>query len=98
GGASLAAALRDRVRAMHHAARVAIAEGPRVATAMARHGGSASPLVIVPGRNAEAIRALPLAALPIEPASVAWLAKLGLAKIGDLQRLPARGLAIRLGD
>jgi protein ImuB len=96
GEPKLAAALRERVRAMHHAARVAVADGPRVATAIARYARRAV-AVIEPGRNAEAVAALPVAALPIDARGVAWLAHLGLARVGDLQRLPRRGLATRLG-
>jgi protein ImuB len=97
GEEELARELALRLRAMRHGpVRVAIADGPRVSAAIVRalHAGTA---VIPAGGNAEAIRALPLAALPIDPGSIDWLRKLGLAKIGDLQRLPARSLATRLG-
>ncbi|MGO9712996.1 MAG: hypothetical protein ACLQBL_29325 [Polyangiaceae bacterium] len=98
GEEGLARALGERIGAMHHGpARVTIAEGPRVAAAIVRALRKRETYVVPSGRNAEAIRALPITALPIAPGSIAWLGKLGLAKIGDLQKLPASGLATRLG-
>ena len=98
GEEGLARALLQRVVAMRHGpARVAIADGPRVSAAIVRALGKKDTFVVPSGGNAAAIRALPIAALPIDPGSIAWLGKLGLAKIGDLQRLPASGLASRLG-
>jgi protein ImuB len=83
---------------MHHGpVRVTIADGPRVSAAIVRALRKKETHVVLPGGNAEAIRALPIAALPIDPGSIAWLTKLGLARIGDLQRLPPGGLATRLG-
>ncbi len=98
GEESLARSLAERITAMHHGpARVTIADGPRVAAATVRALRKRDTFVVPPGENAKTLRALPIAALPIDPASVGWLKKLGLSKIGDLQRLPARGLATRLG-
>jgi protein ImuB len=100
GEDGLAGALFARVVAMHHGpVRVAIADGPRVAAAIVRALRKRETFVVPPGRNAKAIRALPITALPIDPASIAWLGKLGLVKIGDLQRLRLQGadLATRLG-
>jgi protein ImuB len=100
GEDGLARALFLRVVAMHHGpVRVAIADGPRVSAAIVRALRKRETFIVPPGRNEAAIRALPIGALPIDPASIAWLGKLGLAKIGDLQRLRAQGadLATRLG-
>ncbi len=98
GEEALARALVQRVLAMHHGpVRVTIADGPRVSAAIVRALRKRETFVVPPGENAAAIRALPITALPIDPGSIAWLGKLGLAKIGDLQRLPASGLATRLG-
>jgi protein ImuB len=98
GEESLARALAARLVAMHHGpARVAIADGPRVSAAIVRAMRKRGTFVVPPGKNAGAIRALPISALPVAPDFIAWLGKLGLSKIGDLQRLPASGLATRLG-
>ncbi|HEY2514094.1 MAG TPA: DNA polymerase Y family protein, partial [Polyangiaceae bacterium] len=100
GEEALARSLALRVRAMRHGpARVVMADGPRVASALVRAADprKSGAQVIAPGGNAEAIRALPIAALPIGETSIHWLRKLGLVRIGDLQQLPVRGLATRLG-
>jgi protein ImuB len=98
GEEALVRGLAERLRGMHLGpVRVAIADGPRVAAAMAQALRKRETFVVPPGRNAETIRALPITALPIDLRSIAWLRTLGLVKIGDLQRLPARGLATRLG-
>ncbi|WP_394849623.1 DNA polymerase Y family protein [Pendulispora brunnea] len=98
GEVALGTALRDRVRDVHHAARVAIADGPRVAAAVAQHARKTERVCVVPPEgNAVAIHDLPLRALPVDEADRAWLENLGLRCVGDLQRLPPRGLAVRLG-
>ena len=43
------------------------------------------------------MKRLPLEALPLEERDVAWLRRLGLARAGDLQKLPRKTLAVRLG-
>jgi protein ImuB len=98
GEAELARALAARVLSMRHGPpRVAVADGPRVAAAIVRALRKKDTFVVAPGKNASAIRALPISALPVDPVSVAWLGKLGCLHIGDLQRLPPAGLATRLG-
>jgi protein ImuB len=83
---------------MHHGeVRVCIADGPRVSSALAHAMRKDVPVVVPEGKNAEAIRALPIRALPIDDRTVQWLVRLGLVRIGDLQKLPERGLATRLG-
>ncbi len=99
GEATLANKLGERVRAMGHACRVAIADGPRVAAAVALHAPShrAGPLVVAEGKSAVAMRALPLAALPLDDEALAWLSRVGMRTAGDLQRLPTKALGTRLG-
>ncbi len=98
GERSLAGRLRERVRAMGHSCRVAIADGPRIAAAVARLSpGRARELVVPPCGNAEAMRALPLSALPLDPRTRRWLARVGIRRVGDMQRLPRRSLGMRLG-
>ena len=99
GEATLAHKLGERVRAMGHACRVALADGPRVAAAVALHAPShrAGPLVVPEGKSAVAMRALPLAALPLDDEALAWLSRVGMRTAGDLQRLPTRALGTRLG-
>jgi protein ImuB len=94
----LARAFVERVKAMHHGdVRMCIADGPRLSSAIARSMRRESPVVVSPGKNAEAIRQLPIRALPIDEPSVAWMEKLGLTRVHDLQKLPMAGLSMRLG-
>ena len=55
------------------------------------------PLVVPAGENAAAIAPLPVAALPLAPEDVRWLAKTGVRTIEELRALPKDGLAARLG-
>jgi protein ImuB len=100
GEATLAEALAGTVRAMGHACRVAVADGPRVAMAVARlfPRRGAAPIVVPVGENARAMSALPLRALPLDGAAIGWLSKLGVKRVGDLQRLPRSALGTRLGQ
>lgn len=100
----LCADLRERARALGHRARVAIADGPRIAQAVARWSlpvSKRSPgeeeLVVSAGRGADHLRPLPVAALPIGDALTQWLLKLGILRIDDLARLDRARLAHRLG-
>jgi protein ImuB len=101
GERTLASKLRERVRAMGHVCRVAIADGLRVAAAVARFArglaADCPALIVPPSSNAFAMCALPLAALPLDPRTVRWLGKVGIRVVGDLQRLPRRALGTRLG-
>jgi protein ImuB len=99
GERELARALEERVRALGHACRVAVADGPRVASAVARFGGvvAGEPRQVPAGEGAAAMRALPVAALALEDDVMRWLADLGLRRCGDLAKLPRRSLGTRLG-
>jgi protein ImuB len=103
GERELARALEGRVRALGHACRVSIADGPRIAAAVARFGSSRAaqePLVVPVGKGDEAMRELPIEALGLEDEEgslVVWLKDLGLRTCGDLQKLPRRSLGSRLG-
>ena len=96
---ALALRLEERVRAMGHACRVAISDGPRIAAAAARFAPASKPgpLVIPAGKGAAALHRLPLASLPLGEEAVRWLTKLGVRTAGDLARLPRRSLGTRLG-
>jgi protein ImuB len=106
GERELARALEERVRALGHACRLTVADGPRIASAVARFGAGSeaaredAPIVVPEGKGDEAMRALPVEALGLEgeDASLAvWLRDLGLRTCGDLQGLPRRSLGTRLG-
>ncbi|MBP9114569.1 MAG: hypothetical protein KBF88_17260, partial [Polyangiaceae bacterium] len=79
-----------------HVCRVAMADGPLVASLVARFGES-SPLVIPKGGNEIALRPLPITALPLNEKAVHWLTRLGIRTVGGLQSLPPKSLHLRLG-
>jgi protein ImuB len=73
GERELAQALDARVRALGHACRVAVADGPRIAAAVARFAPDTStPLVVPEEKAAAAMRFLPVAALGLEDDVTAW--------------------------
>ncbi len=99
GEGRLARALEAHVEAMGHVCKVAVASGPRLSAAIARFAVARKPgpLVVPPGSEAVAMRALPLEALGLEEDAASWLRNLGLSRCGDLQKLPRRSLGTRLG-
>ncbi len=98
GEALLVKRLTATVRALGHMCRVAIADGPRVAAAVAWFAGkSSSPLIVLHGKNAEAMHTLPLPALPLDADTQHWLRRVGMKTVGDLQSLPRHALGTRLG-
>ncbi len=97
GERELAVALARRVEALGHACRVALADGPRLAAAVARFGARGQPSVVPPGQGAAAMKALPVDALDLDDDCARWLRDLGLRTCGDLQGLPRRSLGTRLG-
>jgi protein ImuB len=98
GERALALAIQAKVESLGHVCRVAIADGPRVAAAVARFATSRSgPWIVPEGKGAAAMRVLPIAALSLDPDDASWLVDLGMRSCGDLQKLPRRALGTRLG-
>lgn len=83
-------------------ARAAIADTPGAAWALSRFGGSrfgSGAAITVPrGAARQALAALPVAALRLDPAVVALLVRLGLQRIGELYAIPRAALAARCGE
>ena len=77
-------------------ARVAVADTPGCAHAVARFGRRTIDIVD-PGWTAEAIEPLPVAALRLDAEALAAARRFGLERIEDLARLPRAPLAKRLG-
>lgn len=97
GEETVAQELQRRASQLGHAVRLAVASGPNIAVAVARHGRQ--PLALVPaGQELAALYALPVSALPIHEDDAAWFLRLGLVTVGDLARLPRKQLVARLGD
>ena len=78
-------------------ARIAVAGTAGTAHALARFGPA--PLVLCPGgAEAEAIAAMPLAALRLDPAQLATAHRLGVERIGELVAMPRAPLQRRFGS
>jgi protein ImuB len=94
GEAGLCDELAERVAALGHRVRVAVAGGPRLAQALARWAprGRARG-----GDEAEAVAELPVHALPIDAETSSWFVRLGVLTVGDLARLPRPAVRARLG-
>jgi protein ImuB len=102
GESKLAQTLADRARRLGHACRVALAEGPRIAAAVARFlperfWKRKQPAVVPQGQGSAAMGALPVAALGLDEETARWLADLGLRTCASLQKLPRAALGARLG-
>src|SRR6185437_11087148 len=94
GEGAMLADLRGRLERAGVRARLAMADTPAAAWALARF--SPAPDVVAPAsRVREAIAALPVEALRLEPKAISLLHRFGLRAIGDLYPLPRAGLARR---
>ena len=96
GEAAVMSGLLARIRGFGFAARAALAPTPGSAWACARFAGQ--PIIIEEGETRDAIAALPIAGLRLEPEIAASLSRLGLRRIGDLYPLPRATVVARFGD
>ena len=96
GETSLVADLAARLARGNIPARIALADTPGAAFALARHGGDER-IVVPPGGAADALRGLPLEALRLDSSTAAGLRRLGLRRVGELDALPRGPLARRFG-
>jgi protein ImuB len=87
--------ITKRLMARGYDVRVAMADTPGVAWAIARFG--AETFVIINGRSLEALLSLPPEALRIEPEIVERLHKLGLHRIHQIIGMPRSALRRRFG-
>jgi protein ImuB len=102
GEAALAVELASRVRAVGHATRVAVSNGPRLARAFAKWSSPSTvtgeqAVVVERTDTAARLGTLPVSALPLDRECAAWLLRLGVLSIGDLAALPRAASAARLG-
>jgi protein ImuB len=99
GETALVAELGARVRALGHRARVAIANGPRLAQAFARFGDlDAEGSRVVPhDRTAREVLELPVRALPLPEETLTWFVRLGILTFADWKELPSSAVGLRLG-
>lgn len=96
GEEELALELQEQVRLLGHVARVCLASGPAVSSAIARYG-TKSCAVIPREQTAQAMGELPVLALPLSPEKVSFLSRLGLFTVEQLCALPERTASSRLG-
>jgi protein ImuB len=91
--------IAQRVQALGHCVRVAIAPGPRIAQAVARFQPAQhhEERIVAPDQAQSAIGRLPIGALPLERENLCWLGKLGILCVSDLARLDRARLSHRLG-
>ncbi|HEU4581617.1 MAG TPA: DNA polymerase Y family protein [Polyangiaceae bacterium] len=96
----LALELAAQIRALGHAPRVAVADGPWLAQSFARHAQLEPPGILLVDTEStdHAVSQLPIIALPIHREAVSWFSRLGLLSIQDLRALPLSALAARLED
>ncbi|MDR3506771.1 MAG: DNA polymerase Y family protein [Caulobacteraceae bacterium] len=94
GEAALLGELRQRLARADIPARVAMADTPAAAWALARYSGRDETLAPA-GGGREALAPLPVEALRLEAAALILLRRFGLRWIGDLYDLPRAGLARR---
>lgn len=85
-----------RLRKGGYDVHAAIADTISAAWAMAHY--SKNGIIVEPGRQAEALRSLPPAALRLEATILQRLEKLGFRQIGQLSRIPRSNLRRRFGD
>ncbi len=98
GDSALALDMAERLEQQGLGTRIAVAETPGAAWALARFGASPGPLVMKDANESrERLKALPVAALRLPPDVVPALNHLGLKRIGDLMALPRAALGARFG-
>ncbi|HET9336093.1 MAG TPA: DNA polymerase Y family protein, partial [Sphingomicrobium sp.] len=91
GERGLAADVEGRMAALRMTIRLAFADTPKAAHALARYQA-------LPAKDeAAAIRRLPVAALELDPDATQGLIRAGLKTVGELARRPMRAIAARFG-
>lgn len=101
GEAAMLADMKSRLGRAGIACRLALADTPAAAWALARHGGAedgeTGGIIAPSGGTMVRLASLPVAALRLDPETVQGLARLGLRRIGELYRLPRESLGRRFG-
>ena len=98
GERALLADLTGRLSRHDFACRAAIADTAGAAWALARYAETQATLFCPPGDQREALAALPIDGLRLDPPILETFLKLGLRRIGDLYGVPRAPLARRFGD
>src|SRR5204862_2246837 len=96
GEAGLLADLTGRLRRFGLSPRLAIADTPGAAWALARYG-KADSMIVPPDGTQIALQGLPLVALRLSEETQVLLRRLGFRRIGDVIHQPRAPLAARFG-
>lgn len=97
GEARMAARIVRLLARRGYRGRIAIADTPGAAWALARFDDAAAIRICPPGQHVEALAPLPTPALRADPAAVELLRRLGIERIGQLAAMPRAPLARRFG-
>ena len=95
GEADLLQDFRDRLSASGLTFRLALADTPGAAWALAHYGADGT--IAPPNGQAEILKPLPPAALRLEPEAAAQIERLGLRRLGQLMEIPRAPLGRRFG-
>ena len=101
GEEALAADLAARLGRRGIAGRIAVADTPGAAWALARFAAAAAgqgAAITPPGEARAALAPLPMAALRLDPDTAQRLRRVGLQRMGDLYAMPRDALARRFGE
>jgi protein ImuB len=98
GEAELAADLAARLDRQAIAGRIAIADTPGTAWALARFASEKAPTILPAGKMRTGLAPLPIEALRLDASTTRGLYRVGLQRIGDLCVMPREALARRFGD
>jgi protein ImuB len=94
GEAALLADMKRRLGAAGLTGKVAIADTPGCAWAVARFGEHA---IVSPGRASDAMASLPVSALRLSPATIESLHHVGIERVAHLANKPRASLQLRFG-
>jgi len=98
GERALMADLVQRLSRHDFACRAAMADTAGAAWALARYVETQAGLFCPPNHQREALAALPVDGLRLDPGTLETFLKLGLRRIGDLYSIPRAPLSRRFGD
>jgi protein ImuB len=99
GEERLATDLAERLGRLGIAGRIAIADTPGAAWALARFAPQGEETIILPvGETRAGLAPLPIEALRLDPVTAQGLRRVGLQRAGDLCVMPRDALARRFGD
>ncbi|GJD79047.1 nucleotidyltransferase [Methylobacterium gregans] len=97
GEAAMLRTLLARLRGGGCTVRLAVADTPGAAWAVARFAPREISPLVGPGQMAAAVASLPVRALRLAPETVAELAELGIERVAQLAALPRGPLSLRVG-